>query len=187
MAGAEAGGEGPVLALDVVDDGGARPGQQRGHDEADALAGTRGREAQNVLGAVMAEIRPIQLTKHDAVWPEQAGRLHFGRRRPPGGTIGLDVLRFARWPDGHTDGDRDRDESARCRDARALDEHRRGVGVLGIPPPEKGRGKIDRHAGRQLEPGLSQFRLESESPRRPLCRGPDRDKHDQTDDDNLAP
>jgi hypothetical protein len=35
---AKAGGQGPVLALDVVDDRRARPGQQRRDDEADALA-----------------------------------------------------------------------------------------------------------------------------------------------------
>ena len=37
---APAGGQRPVLALDVVDDRRARPGQQRRHDEADALAAT---------------------------------------------------------------------------------------------------------------------------------------------------
>ena len=37
----EAGGELPVLALDVMDDGRARPGEQRRHDQADALAADR--------------------------------------------------------------------------------------------------------------------------------------------------
>ena len=75
MPGAKAGGQRPVLALDVVDDGRARPGQQRGDDEADALAGPRGREAEHMLRTVVAEIVAIQLSEHDAVRPEQARAL----------------------------------------------------------------------------------------------------------------
>ena len=43
--GAEARRQHPVLALDVVDDAASRPGQQRRHDEADALAGAGRRKA----------------------------------------------------------------------------------------------------------------------------------------------
>ena len=65
----------PVLALDVVDDGRARPGQQRRHDQADALAGARRREAQHMLRSVMAEIVALELAEHDAIRAEQPGRL----------------------------------------------------------------------------------------------------------------
>ena len=187
MPGAKAGGERPVLALDVVDDGGARPGQQRGDDEADALAGPRGGEAEHMLRTVMAEIVAIQLSEHDAVRPQQPRALDLDRRRPARRTIGLDVLRLAGAPDGHADGDGDRDEAAGRGDVGALDEDRRRIGVIGVPPPEEGRREIDGHAARQLEPRLTEFRLEAEPPRRPLRRGPDRDEHDQEDDDDLAP
>ena len=76
---AKAGGELPVLALDVVDDGRAGPGQQRRHDQADALAATRRREAQHMLGPVMAQIVALVAAEHDAVGSEQAG----GLRSPP--------------------------------------------------------------------------------------------------------
>ena len=42
-------------------------------------------------------------------------------------------------------------------------------------------------ADQALEPRLTEFRLEAEPPRRPFCRRPDREEHDQEDDDDLAP
>ena len=68
--GAEAGGELPVLALDVVDDGRARPGQQRGDHEADALAGTGWRKAQHMLRPVVAEIVVGVTAEHHAIGAE---------------------------------------------------------------------------------------------------------------------
>ena len=62
-----AGGQPPVLALDVVDDRRARPGQERRHDEADALAGSRRREAQHMFRAVVAQIGAAPAAEHDAV------------------------------------------------------------------------------------------------------------------------
>ena len=53
---AEAGRLGPVLTLDVIDHGRFRPGQQGRNDQADAFAGTRGRERENMLGAVVPQI-----------------------------------------------------------------------------------------------------------------------------------
>jgi hypothetical protein len=47
-------GQLPVLALDVVDDRGPRPGEQRGDNETHALAGPGGREAEHVLRSVVA-------------------------------------------------------------------------------------------------------------------------------------
>ena len=53
---APAGGQRPVLALDVVDDRRAGPGQKGRHDQAHALAASRRREAQDMLGTVMAQV-----------------------------------------------------------------------------------------------------------------------------------
>ena len=82
--GAVAGGQGPVLALDVVNDRRARPGQERRHDQAHALAGTCRREAQHMLRAVVAKILALMPAEHDAVWTEEAGGLHLFRPRPAG-------------------------------------------------------------------------------------------------------
>jgi hypothetical protein len=54
--GAPAGGQLPVLTLDVVDDGRPGPGQERGEDEAHALAGPGRRHRQDMLGAVVAQV-----------------------------------------------------------------------------------------------------------------------------------
>ncbi len=186
MPGTEAGGELPVLALDVVDDRRARPGQQRGHHQADALAGTGRREAQHMLRAVVAEIGVIELAKHNAVRAEKPGRLHLSAVGPAGGAVGLDVLRFARPPDRHANGNCDRDEAAGRRDIGALDKDRRRIGVVEIPPPEEGRRVIDRPA-RNLEPWMAELRLEAKAVCRPLRRGPGREQHDQEDDGDLAP
>ena len=51
----------------------ARPGQQRRHDEADAFAGSGRREAQHMLGAVVAQIVVAPAAEHHAVMAEQAG------------------------------------------------------------------------------------------------------------------
>ena len=53
---AEAGCLGPVLALDVIDHGRFRPGQQRRNDQADTFAGTRRRERENMFGTVVPQI-----------------------------------------------------------------------------------------------------------------------------------
>ena len=66
---APAGGQRPVLALDVVDDRRARPGQQRRHDEADALAGPRRRETQHMLRAVVAKIVSRHRPSSTPSWP----------------------------------------------------------------------------------------------------------------------
>src|SRR3546814_3546892 len=71
MPGAEAGGQRPVFALDVMDDAAPRPRQQRRHDQANTLARSRRCEAQHMLGAVMAEIVGAQLAQHHAVLAEQ--------------------------------------------------------------------------------------------------------------------
>jgi hypothetical protein len=68
-----AGGQRPVFALDVVDDRGTGPGQQRRDDEPDTLTRSGGSETQDVLGTIMAKIMIAQLAEHHAVVAEQAG------------------------------------------------------------------------------------------------------------------
>ena len=79
------------------------------------------------------------------------------------------------------------EDSARRSDACAFDEHSWRIGIVGIPPPEEGRRKIDRNARREFKPGVTKLRLIAEPPRRPLRRGPRRDQHDGQDAGDLAP
>src|SRR5262245_4627803 len=53
-AGAPAGSERPVLALDVVNNGRLGPAQQRGEHQADALARSGWRDEKHVLGPSVA-------------------------------------------------------------------------------------------------------------------------------------
>src|SRR5712692_4597558 len=71
--------------------------------------------------------------------------------------------------------------------ARALDEYRWRIGIIGIPPPKERRRVIDRHARHQFEPGLSELWLKTEPPGRPLRCGPGRRQHDGQDEGDLAP
>ncbi|MNF83460.1 hypothetical protein D3C84_657850 [compost metagenome] len=57
---APAGGQAPVLALDVVDDRRGWPGEQGGYHQADPLARARRRKGQHVLGAFVAQVLLIE-------------------------------------------------------------------------------------------------------------------------------
>ncbi|QYU70876.1 acetyl-CoA carboxylase biotin carboxylase subunit [Leptolyngbya sp. 15MV] len=181
-----AGGELPVLALDVVHDGRARPGQQRRHDEAHALAGARRREAQHVLGPVMPEVALGEPAEHHAVGGEEPGVPHLALRRPACRAVCGHVPRLARAPDGHADGDADCREATGRGDDSPLVEDPRRVGVVPVPPQEEGGRRVDRHAGPDIH-RLPELRLVAEAPGDPLRRAPDRGEHDQEDDQDLAP
>ena len=184
---AEARGQRPVLALDVMNDGRARPGQKRGDNKADAFARSGGRETENMLRSVVAQIVALHPSQHDAIRPEEACVSDLHRRSPPRRSIGFDILGFAGAPDGHADGDRDGNKTAGRCDVGAFDEDWRRVGVIGVPPQEEGGGQIDGHAARQLEPWSTKLGLEAEAPSRPLGRRPDCDEHDEKDDGDLTP
>ena len=184
--GPEAGGELPVLALDVVDDAAPGPGQERGHDEADALAAPRRGEAQHVLGAIMAQIVPAKPAEHHAVGTNEARRLHLVRLGPACRAIGGDGLGLACPPHRHGDRGGDGDEAAGRGNERAPAEDAGGIGVIGEPPGEESRREVDRHAG-ELEPRRPQLGLEAELPGDVLGRAPGRGEHDQANDDDLAP
>src|ERR1700730_13261923 len=59
-------GQPPILALDVVDDRGAGPGEQSRDDQADALAAPRWGEGQDMLRPVMAQIVAAETAEEDA-------------------------------------------------------------------------------------------------------------------------
>ena len=75
----------PVLALDVVNDGRAGPGQQGRDDEADALARARRRKGHDVLGTVVAQIVAVEPTEEDAGCAGRGRRVR-SRACSPSGT-----------------------------------------------------------------------------------------------------
>ena len=103
--GPPAGGQLPILALDVVDHGGADPSQQGWHDEANALARPRRRDRQHMLGAVVAQIPLVVEAQHDAFVGKQVGIAHITEIRPAGRAIGCGLLVEAGPPGGSPDGD----------------------------------------------------------------------------------
>ncbi len=144
MARPEARGQLPVLALDVVNDRAARPGQQGRHDQADTLAASRRRKAQNVLRSVMAQVVGAELAQHYAIGTHQTRVACLAHCRPARRAVGGHVLGLARAPDRHADRHGNRDQSSRGRDEGAFDEDGRRIGVIRVPPPEEGGREVDR-------------------------------------------
>ena len=177
--GAPSGGQGPVLALDVVDDRRAGPGQQRGNDEADALAGAGRRKAQDVLGTIMAKIVIAPLAEQHAVVAEQAGFANLTRLGPARRAIGGDALHLSRAPDRHRDRNDDGGDTTGSRDIGAFSEYLARVGVVGEPPPKEGGRLIERPA-KNLEPRAAELGLERQAPRNPLRRPPEEREHDDS-------
>jgi hypothetical protein len=70
---APSGGQRPVLALDVMDDRRAGPGEQRRHDQTHALARPGRRKGHDMFGPIMAQ---IVLAPRPSMMPvaEEAGR-----------------------------------------------------------------------------------------------------------------
>src|SRR3546814_13960638 len=77
-----------------MDDAASRPGQQRRHDEADALAGPRGGEAKDMLRPVMAQIVAIVSAEQDAIRAEQTGGSNLAIFRPSRRAVGGDIAGF---------------------------------------------------------------------------------------------
>ena len=183
---AEAGCQGPVLALDVVNDAASRPGQQRRHHEADALAAAGRCKAKDMLGTVMAQIVVGITAEQDAIGAEQAGRTDFPIFRPSSRTVGGDIAGLPRPDDRHEDGGGNGEDTAGRGDGRALHEDRGRIGVKGEPPPEEGGRMVERPTG-QIEPGASELGLEAEPERHPLRRRPGHHQNNDEDDGNLPP
>ena len=170
-----------------MDDATSRPSQKRRDNKSDALAGSGRREAQHMLRSIMPQILSLDTPEDHAVCPGEAGTSNLKLARPTCRTICGRCLRLPSPPYRHRKCDYDRDDPARRSDACAFDEHFWRIGIVGIPPPEEGRRKIDGNARRELKPGVTELGLIAEPPRRPLRRGPRRDQYDGQDAGDLAP
>ena len=70
---APAGGQLPVLALDVMHQNRMRPGEQGWDNKAHTLAGSGRRKGHDMIGTVMAEIAVLGLAEEDAGGLQQSG------------------------------------------------------------------------------------------------------------------
>src|SRR3546814_9269587 len=81
----------PVFTLDGVYDRRAGPAQQRGNDQAEALAAARRSEGHDMLGPVVPEIATVMTTENGARVAEQSGAFHLANLGPARGAVGGDM------------------------------------------------------------------------------------------------
>src|SRR5664279_684512 len=105
-----------------------------------------------MLRTIMAELGVSEPTQHHAIIREQASGAELVLRRPAGGAIGHDILRFPRPPHRHGDRADDRNEATRSSDDRTFEKDPRRIGVERKPPPEESRRRI-KWEFRNHEPG----------------------------------
>ena len=183
---AETGCQVPVFALDVVDDGRGRPGQQGRDDKPDALAAAGRREAEDVLRTVVAKIALFMLAQHGTMIAQQSRASNLGLISPSCGAERRRPFQFARAPHRHGDRRSHGNQSAGSSNQAARLKDLRGISFEAEPPPENCRRRIDRvtegNAHRR-----SQFRLISQSRCRPLGGTPDANHHDEQNGCDLPP
>jgi hypothetical protein len=184
-AGAPAGSQRPILALDVVDNCGACPGEQSRHHEPDAFAAPGRRERHDVLGSIMPEVAGVKATQEHAGIFEKSGFGDLLGRCPSGGAVSRDVRGLPRPPDRSRYGCGAAGKPARARKHSRFVEHLRRIGFIMIPPGEERPGMVDRRVAEQ-KPGVSELRLIGQHRRRPLGCGPKAGDHDRDDDQDLA-
>ena len=168
---APASGQGPVLALDVVDHGRARPRKQRRHHQADTLAGSPGREGHHMLGAFVAQVVAIFTAQENAGRAGQPGAADFNGQRPACRAVGRDQLGLPGAPHRHGDGQRGAGEAAARCDGAAAQEDVGRIGIEEVPPLEQPPRVIDGRAI-QVEPRRTEAHLIPQCRRRPLRGAP---------------
>ena len=183
---APAGGEHPVLALDVMHDRRARPRQQGRNDETHALAAPGRGEAQHMLGPMMAQIGGMPSTQQHAIGVKEPGFADLPFVCPAGGAVGRGSLHLSRPPHGHGDGDNECGDSTGAGDEPAGHKNLVRVGVEREPPPKEGWREVDRPS-EEREPGAAKLRLEGELPGCPFGRRPDEAEHGRADHEDLEP
>jgi hypothetical protein len=149
---APTGGDLPVLALDVVDDGGRGPAQQGGHHQAHTFAAARWREGQNVFRAFVPQVLTIVLAEEHAGRLREAGLANVIRIRPACRAVGRDQARLTGAPNRHADGHQHGHQAAAARDGAAGVKDARSVGIEEEPPLEQPPRVIDRRT-EEVEPG----------------------------------
>ena len=140
-------GEMPVLSLDIVDNGGTGPGQQRGHHQAHALARARGGEGHHMFRSFMTQVSAVPARCPAEEHTRRTGKpylIDVLALCPAGGAIGGDKPRQARAPQRHADGHTRRKQAAGSSDGAAAREDLGRIGVVPVPPLEQLPGLVDR-------------------------------------------
>ncbi len=182
---APAGCEVPAFALDVVDQHRMLPGQQRGQDDAHALAGARWRERQDVFRPSMAQVLVVVIAKkHPACIlfiGQQSGGLDLFGFGPVRRTVQIVLLAcsLARAPECQGHRHQQRQKPAHTHDeVRVLkDFHDRQAVVERVVFPRPHQD-VEReiHGGR--DHGFAQHRTPLQCPGGVFRGGPHRDQHD---------
>ena len=128
----------------------------------------------------------MQAAEHHAIGLEQPGLTDLACFGPSRRAVRGYPLGLPRTPDGHCDRNHDRRDPAGRRDVRTLDEDVAGIGVVGEPPPEKGR-RLAEGPAQAYEPGIAKLRLKAQLPCGPFRRRPEEGEHDGADEEHLAP
>ncbi len=180
------GGQLPVLALNVMNDGRAWPGEERRHNEPHALARSRWGEAEHVLGPVMAQVVRSKPAQDHAIGTEEPGPADVLGLSPACGAVSGHPPRLPRPPDRqrhrHDDGQRSAGDDDPC----ALNKDLGRVGVEGEPPQEEIRRRVNPNTGKS-EPRCAEFGLVGQPPGCPFGRRPEADEDDQQNGEDLAP
>ena len=171
------GGQRPVLLLDVVDEHRVRPAEQRGDDQAHALAAAGRCEAEDVLWAIVAHegavarrgdaspARPVDrgaklrvagLAEHHASVAQEARGPHLRGRGPPRAAVGLACGRRLA-PEGSQRGDPHPGCGGERRERRGVAEDRGRPRLVAAAPLDPRPGRVDVHAA-EGDPGRSELR-----------------------------
>src|SRR5262249_41859027 len=175
-----------ILALDIVDDGRARPCQQRGNHKTNALPRAGGCKTEHMFRTVVPEVTAIKSAEHNAVWSKKPSAPNLARIRPTRRAICRHMPSFPRPPDRKDNGNDDGCDAAACGDAGPLNEDEGRVRIEFEPPDEEGKWLIDRPAQHD-EPGRTELRLVSQTPGGPLRRSPEKTEHDNRNEEQLTP
>src|SRR5690349_3651837 len=170
-AAAPAGGQCPIFALDVVNDRGLGPAQERRKHQADTLAGSGWCDEEDMLGPVVAQVAVLKQAEDDASPGEETRSLYIGGIRPASRAIGRRLF-MAGSPGGSPDGDSGGGNAAEGGERTGAGKDVWGLSSKGDPPRKELPGWVYSQA-QSLEPGLTERWLVGQHGRGPLRGGPD--------------
>src|SRR5688572_7610403 len=131
-----AGSQLPVLALDVVNNRRAGPGQKRRNHEAHALARASRRKSHDVLRPVMAQIAIFQLAEKDPCRPKKPYLFDLPPRGPARGAVCRDQTALPCPPKRAGNGGGASHEATGCSHRTGLVENLRCISLELEPPRE---------------------------------------------------
>src|SRR5262249_3186088 len=146
----------------------------------DALARARRGNGQDVLGAIVAQIKPAKETQYDATLAQQVRLGYIANIRPAGRAVGVRLDLSARPPGGSPASDHATGHAAESGDGASAGKNVGRLAVEGQPPRKEAPRRVNLEA-QKLEPRSAKCRLVSEHAGCPLCRRPKaRENHEKS-------